>query len=137
VANRAAREAHAVIGLARRRDMQAIRAALWALQAARAARLSLRRGGLKTVALPPPPALDAGAGRGVDAALRRTRYSCLERALVRQAWAVAHGQGREVVIGVTGVDDFGAHAWLDGDPPTASTGFREIMRYPPPAGAAS
>jgi len=119
----------------RRGDVQSLRAAGWALRAARQARRSMRAGGIATLALPPVPDLSASAGVGVEAALRRTRYTCLERAVVRQAWAAAHGRPRDVIIGVTGPgDEFGAHAWLEGDPPSAGGGFHEILRHPAPAG---
>lgn len=118
-----------------RGDFDAIRAAAWALRAAGSARRSMRDGGLATLALPRVPELEATAGRGVDAALRRTRYTCLERAVVRQAWAAAHGERRDVIIGVSSPGDFGAHAWLDGDPPSAGGGFHEILRHSVSAGS--
>jgi hypothetical protein len=60
-----------------------------------------------------PPALPAGARRGVEAVLRRRRATCLEAALVRQRWLRARGVMCDVVIGVTAPrDGFKAHAWL-------------------------
>jgi hypothetical protein len=60
-----------------------------------------------------------------------TRANCLVRATVRQAWYAAHGDLRDVVIGVTAPSGgFAAHAWLDGDAPCHSDGFHELLRRP-------
>jgi hypothetical protein len=60
-----------------------------------------------------------------------TRANCLVRASVRQAWYAAHGDLRDVVIGVTAPSGgFAAHAWLDGDAPCHSDGFHELLRRP-------
>jgi Transglutaminase-like superfamily len=77
-----------------------------------------------------PPPLPPHAGRGVDAVLRRVPSTCLERALVLQRWLAEHGTQKDVVIGVTGASDFGAHAWLDGERVDAR--FRELTRLAPP-----
>jgi len=70
----------------------------------------------------------------VYAVLRRGDYTCLEQALVRQAWDAAHGRPRELVIGVTSPSGgFGAHAWLDGDPARTAGDFVELLRHPAPA----
>ena len=93
-----------------------LRAAWWALRTAwRTRRLLAARGLDAAVAPPPPPALPIEAGRGVRAALRRRRESCLVDSIVLQAWEAAHGRSRDLVVGITGPDDFRAHAWLDGD----------------------
>jgi hypothetical protein len=64
------------------------------------------------------------------AALRWCRASCLEQAVVRQAWHAHQGELRAVVIGVTPRDSsFRAHAWLEGDPVDTET-FTELSRYP-------
>ncbi len=47
-----------------------------------------------------------------------------------QAWNAAHGDRRDLVIGVTGSRDFKAHAWLDGDPASESDEFTELHRHP-------
>jgi len=93
----------------------------------------MRTGGLDGLALPAVPPLSPAARRGVDGTLRRTGASCLEQAVVRQAWAASQGEHRDVVVGVSSPRDFGAHAWLDGDPPAASDGFHEILRRRAPA----
>jgi len=64
----------------------------------------------------------------VLAVLKRLDPSCLERSLVLQRWLAAHGDYREIVIGVTGADAFRAHAWLDGE---EGPGFHEIARVAP------
>ena len=78
-----------------------------------------------------PPALPPSAGRGVRAVMRRIDQTCLERALVLQAWGRAHGEGRDVVIGVHGTGErFTAHAWLDGEPDGERGPYHELMRMP-------
>jgi hypothetical protein len=108
-----------------------IRGALWAWRAGSAARRQLTTRGLEAVALPRPPALDRAGARGVDAILRRRKLSCLERSLVRQRWYAAHGSMRDLIIGVTdNLEDFGAHAWLDGDDERQAEGFVQLLRRP-------
>src|SRR5665811_997079 len=52
--------------------------------------------------------------RGVEAALRRSRATCLERSLIVQRWLVAHGERHDVVVGVSGGSQFmEAHAWVE------------------------
>jgi hypothetical protein len=117
---------------ARRLDPQALRAAWWAIGALTHARRVLARRELEDIALAPPPRLSATAERGVQAVLRRRSATCLERSLVLQRWQAAHGQRRDVVIGVNGtVAGFRAHAWLDGEqlPPDAE--FDELVRVRP------
>jgi hypothetical protein len=107
-----------------------LRAAWWTDRALRRARAGLRDGGLRSVPLPAPPRLPAGAERGVRAVLRRREPSCLERSLVLQRWLAAHGDPRDVVIGTTGAADFEAHAWLDGEE-AGTARFTELTRLPP------
>ena len=117
---------------ARRLDPQALRAAWWARGALSHARRALARGELDEIVLAPPPRLPSAAERGVQAVLRRRSATCLERSLVLQRWHAAHGQRRDVVIGVNGAPaDFSAHAWLDGEqlPPDAQ--FDELVRVRP------
>jgi hypothetical protein len=111
-------------------DIPTLRAAWWTDRALRRARADLREGELRTVALPAPPRLPAGAERGVRAVLRRRGSSCLERSLVLQRWLAAHGDARDVVIGTTGPAGFKAHAWLDGDEHSAAR-YVELSRLPP------
>lgn len=73
--------------------------------------------------------------RGVAAVLHRRRARCLERSLVLQTWLAAHGDPRDLIVGVTRPgEDFSAHAWLEGEDPCHGTlaGFHEITRRPPP-----
>jgi Transglutaminase-like superfamily len=81
---------------------------------------------------PPPPPLPKDAERGVRAALRRLGESCLVNAIVLQAWEAAHGRRRDLVIGITGPNDFSAHAWLQGDRvPTADEAIdASVLRTP-------
>ena len=110
-------------------SLATLRAAWWAQRALRRARRQLgRRRAIDRIALPAPPALSEHAVRGVLALLRRRRHSCLERALVLQRWLAAHGQPRDVVIGVTSAGErFGAHAWLEGEDASGEP-FHELRR---------
>lgn len=113
-------------------DIPTLRAAWWAQRALRVARRRLRSGTLTDVSLPLPPALPQRAARGVEALLRRRTHSCLEGALVRQRWRIAHGDPRDVIIAVSGPGDgFGAHAWVEGDPPGIDETMHELTRLRP------
>lgn len=117
---------------ARRLDPQALRAAWWARGALSHSRRALGRGELDEIVLAPPPRLPSAAERGVQAVLRRRSATCLERSLVLQRWYAAHGQRRDVVIGVNGAPaDFSAHAWLDGEQLPPDTHFDELVRVRP------
>lgn len=110
-----------------------VRAGLWAVRAARAAAARLVEGGLEALVLPPPPAVSPGAGSAASWGLRLASRNCLVRAAVRQAWEAGQGRRRDIVIGVTAPGrGFRAHAWLDGDPPSESRGYRELARKPAP-----
>ncbi|HEX7254741.1 MAG TPA: lasso peptide biosynthesis B2 protein [Gaiellaceae bacterium] len=113
----------------RKLDPASLRAAWWALVAFRRTRRALRRERVTDVVVAPPPALPVRAGRGVRAVLRRADATCLERALVLQAWEAAHGPGRDVVIGVKGGEKLAAHAWLDGEA-DGGLAYEELMRVP-------
>ncbi len=112
-------------------DLASLRAALWTWRALARTRRLLRGGELKAIEVDPPPELPSHAVRGVRGVLRRVDQTCLERALVLQRWLAAHGERRDVVIGVAApASDFKAHAWLEGDPPAESDGFTELLRLP-------
>ena len=109
-----------------------LRAAWWALRALRRTRRVLPEAGLETAgSLPRPPMLPAHAARGVMAVLRRRQDTCLERALVLQAWHAAQGHPRDLVIGISASrSGFKAHAWVDGERPPADETFTELHRRP-------
>jgi Transglutaminase-like superfamily len=67
-------------------------------------------------------------------ALSRLKPTCLERALVLQAWLAAQGKPLDVVIGVprTGMKSGPAHAWVDGTDARALASHLELHRLPPP-----
>lgn len=112
-------------------DQASIRAAMWTARALFATRRQLRRSGLEGLVLPRVPNVPADAARGVHAVLRRRPHTCLERALVLQRWYVAHGDPRDVIVGVRNADrDFRAHAWLEDDSPSGA-GFSELLRVAP------
>jgi hypothetical protein len=117
--------------VSRRFSIQNLRAAWWADRALRRARRELSQTGLRGFVLLPPPRLPASAERGVQAVLRRRNGTCLERALILQGWRRAHGDAREIVIGVRNLSStFQAHAWLDGDPDEQAASFEELLRVP-------
>jgi Transglutaminase-like superfamily len=66
----------------------------------------------------------------MDATMTRVRATCLEAALVRQSWLAAHGDNREIVIGVvaSGLRDQPAHAWVEGTDPWAEATHLELHR---------
>lgn len=108
-----------------------MRAAWWAWRASRRLQQVLPVDGVRAE-VTAPPHLPFSAGRGVVAGLRHVSPTCLERALVLQCWLAAHGDPRDVVIGVTGGSlDFGAHAWLDGYEPDSTAEFAELHRITP------
>lgn len=115
----------------RKADLPTLRAAWWARRALRRARRGLRRDRVTEVDVGAPPSLPPSASRGVRAVLRRSHPTCLERALVLQAWNMAHGQSRDVVIGVQGSgEQLSAHAWLDGEPDGELGSYEELLRVP-------
>jgi hypothetical protein len=110
-----------------------LRAAWWAARSLRRARRELQDNGVRAH-IPPPPKLPWGAGRGVNAVLRRTAPTCLERSLVMQAWLAAQGEPHDVVVGVTRTaEGLDAHAWVDlpRELPDREK-YEEIARLPPP-----
>lgn len=109
-----------------------LRSAWWALRTARRTRRLLSTEGLDAALGPPaPPLLADEASRGVRAMLRRRGDTCLVQSIVLQSWEAAHDRDCDLIIGVTGTDDFEAHAWLDGE--TARQGeFNELVRRPAP-----
>lgn len=113
-------------------DLSTLRALWWARGSLRRARDDLARLPLPEVRVEPPPWLPADALRGVRYALRGLSGTCLEQALVLQAWHSAHGNPREVVIGVTASRDFAAHAWLDGESVVTEHHYEELLRLPAP-----
>ena len=110
-----------------------VRAAWWADRALAGVRRRLVSDGLKDVgSVATPPPLPPEAARIVESVLRRRGSTCLESALVLQAWHAARGISRDVVIGVTRPGlAFQAHAWLEGDPSVREGEFEVIRRQPP------
>ena len=113
-----------------RLDPPSLRAALWTFRALGRARRQLRHTGLDELELPRVPHLPLSAERGLRAVLRRRSHTCLERAVVLQRWHAAHGDERDIVVGVAGTGDaFRAHAWLEHEADEHELGtFRELRR---------
>ncbi|WP_432561330.1 hypothetical protein [Kineococcus sp. SYSU DK003] len=104
-------------------------AAVWAERSLRDVRRTLPADGLRTRVLP-PPALPAAGLEAVEAVLRRREATCLQRCLVVQAWLLAHGEPREVVVAASVAQGFAAHAWLDGHDEDESATYCELTRVP-------
>lgn len=114
-------------------DLATARAMWWAGRSLVRVRRSLRAAALPDVRVGRPPALPPEAERGMRFVLGNRPSTCLQRALVQQAWHAAQGRPREVVVGVTGSSNgFSAHAWLDGTPGEPAPEFRELLRLPAP-----
>lgn len=119
--------------IARLRSSYAVaRGAWWTLAAVHETRRQLRHDGLAGFQLTSPPSLPPRSERGMWLILGRLRPTCLERALVLQAWLMARGSAHDVVVGVrkTG-PDFKAHAWIDTEESWQRGDFREIARFGP------
>jgi len=95
--------------------LNSARRAWWAGRSLRRARRDLRVDGLHGLDLPRPPRTASSAERGIGWLLRRARATCLEWALIRQAWLHSRDQDRALVIGIDTAGGFRAHAWLDGE----------------------
>ena len=108
-------------------------AATWAVFGVASVKRQLRAGRSRPV-VRRPPSLPGSAGRGVEGVLTRLSATCLEGAMVRQAWMVAQGDPRDVVIGVppTGLANGPAHAWVDGLDTRSPQRFLELHRIQPP-----
>lgn len=110
-----------------------LRGAWWAWSAARRTTARLKSEGFEAALRlsPPPGDLPAEGTRGVRAALNRTHQTCLVRSIVMQRWLAAHGHRRDLIVGVKRPgEEFGAHAWLEGEPPHEDGPFHELMRHP-------
>lgn len=118
----------------RRLSIPNLRAAWWAMWTALSTRRRLQTAGLEpALAPPPPPPLPAEAERGVQAALRRRGDTCLVKSIVLQTWYAAHGKRLDLIIGVKASgEEFGAHAWLEGEAPHDDGPFLELVRRPAP-----
>lgn len=111
-----------------------LRALWWAERTARQVRRDLAGRGLDDLVITLPPPLPRSDRRWVAALLRIRRRTCLVRSAVLQAWDAAHETPRDLIIGVTAPSEgFKAHAWLEGDAASASLGYSELTRRPPPA----
>jgi hypothetical protein len=56
------------------------------------------------------------------------------RSIVLQSWLAAHGEPRDLIVGVTQPGAaFRAHAWLEGEAEHGDEPFHELLRRPPAA----
>jgi hypothetical protein len=107
-----------------------VRDVRWARRALRETARQLEAGPLEAVEVAPPPG-DADA-RVLLATVRLSRRTCLVRALVRQRIHASAGRPRDLLVGVTGREGFGAHAWLAGDPEDVHGRHEVLLRRPAP-----
>lgn len=101
----------------------------WALTQSRTIRHKVRTEGA-SARVPVPTVAGPRGWRGVQAAIVILRPTCLERALVLQAWIGGYAEAPDVVIGVrrqAGVVE--AHAWVDGADPWFDPSYQEIARF--------
>jgi hypothetical protein len=109
-----------------------VRAAAWTWWALRRVQHHLRRGPLtRPEGLPASATLPVRDRSVVERVLSRSGATCLQRALVVQAWDHDHGTARAVVIGVQAAgpsNPFRAHAWLDGEDEQRGVGFLPLAR---------
>jgi hypothetical protein len=107
-------------------------AAAWAMLSIRIVKRRLRRDGIRA-ASPRAPKLPGKARLGVQAVISRLEPNCIERALILQAWLVAHGEHRDVIVGapIKGMESDTAHAWLEGTEQDNAAKYIELLRLPP------
>jgi hypothetical protein len=108
------------------RAVKQLRAGVWLATELRRVRRELREHGTSAIARTPPRDLGWSPHPLVLRVAGYGRATCLERSLIRQAWLRGRGDRRDVVIGVRRANDPEAHAWLEGDPDSAS--YVEIHR---------
>ncbi len=109
--------------------IDALRATLWTIRALRATKLQLASVPVTRVRVPAPPDVAPTSLSSVRRTLDRWPSTCLEQAFVLQSWLAAHGDARDVVIGVTPPGEtFGAHAWVDGEADPYRDSVHELMR---------
>jgi Transglutaminase-like superfamily len=109
-----------------------VRGAGWAMLALRRLRREIPREGLDVRVLAPPRTAPTGL-RGVEAALRLRRATCLERSLIVQRWLMAFGSRHDVLLGVgRGSGTMEAHAWIHRyDPDVEGEGLELLSRIAP------
>jgi Transglutaminase-like superfamily len=103
--------------------------AAWATLAVLVARRRLKSNGVHATGLRAPH-MPSAASRGVAGVLHRLSPTCLERALVAQRWMAAHGDERDIIIGIPlgGLMAGPAHAWLEGSASVVAADYVEIHR---------
>jgi hypothetical protein len=109
-----------------------LRTLRWTVRCYLSIRRQLRSVRVDEIHVPERPAVPNNAKHLSNLFMRLVVRNCLVGALIRQEWYRAQGMRKAVVIGVRPPDrDFQAHAWLEGDDPTAD-GYRyeELTRLP-------
>lgn len=110
-----------------------VQAYLWARRELVEVKRRLQDEGVRT-RVRPPAGLAPRGDRGLNRALGKVSPTCLERALVLQAWLAAYREPPDVVIGVRkGETVVEAHAWVDGtDDPWFDPSYEELTRLSMP-----
>lgn len=105
-----------------------VRSYRWARTQLTDVKQRLRLEGVRTRVVPPDGLAPRGY-RGLRLALRTVSPTCLERALVLQAWIAAYTTAPDVVIGVRkGESEIEAHAWVDGSDSWYDPSYDELTR---------
>ena len=82
--------------------------------------------------IPPAAGMGPRGGWGIRVAFIATQPTCLERALLLQAWVGGYSDAPDVVIGVRktsgGVE---AHAWVEDRDPLFDPSYTELTRLAP------
>jgi hypothetical protein len=105
-----------------------VQAYRWARRELADVKVRLKTEGVKTRVVPPTGLAPRGY-RGLQRALAQVSPTCLERALVLQAWRAAYTDAPDVVIGVRkGESDIEAHAWVEGDTSAFDPSYDELTR---------
>jgi hypothetical protein len=121
-----------LLTILRRRPGLTVKTALWALRAVTEIRRALRTRRFEPGIVAAPPHAPLEAEVVVNAVARVTRSTCLTRSIMRQHWFAAHGDDRDLLIGIDRSGPvFRAHAWIEGDPPSHAAGYAEILRRAP------
>ena len=105
-----------------------VQAYRWARRELDDVKLRLKTEGVRTRVVSPAGLAPRGY-RGLQRALSQVSPTCLERALVLQAWLAAYTDAPDVVIGVRkGETDIEAHAWVDGNDSAFDPSYDELTR---------
>lgn len=108
-----------------------LRSFVWALKELRSVHRRLPVDGTRT-RVPAAEGMGPRGWWGVRCAIAALNPTCLERALLLQAWRGGYTEAPDVVIGVRkGVNDVEAHAWVERNDPWFDPTYAELTRLTP------